>query len=283
MIMSTRKGFTLIELLVVIAIIAILAAILFPVFAQAREKARAISCVSNMKQMGLAIAMYHQDYDEQVIKEYYGFPTAPCTWGNAHYYSWRNAVQPYVKSINVFSCPSNSFSNQSNNWYFSVQDPGFATGYGNYMPSSYAVNNGIIGFANGEECPGGLGEGVGALAAIDAPADTIMVADTNSPYNDTKIDWVGAASIGDGRAPDSGGGPGTGQLTGPEFQGGSVPNFNPLGEFENHQGQVNFVFFDGHVKTMKLAHTVLPNDLWASGDSATLRQQILSFMPSQYN
>jgi len=282
MIMSTRKGFTLIELLVVIAIIAILAAILFPVFAQAREKARSISCVSNMKQINLALIQYHQDYDEQMIKEYYGFPADCASWGS-HYYSWRAAVQPYIKSVNVFSCPSNAFSNQKNNWYFSIQDPSFTTGYGNYMPSSYATNQNVVGFANGN-CAG-LSSGDGGIAQVDAPADTIILADTNAPYNDTKIDWVGAATIGDGRAPDNGGGPGVGGLTGPQFEGGSVPAFAPLTEFENHQGQVNFGFFDGHVKAMKLAHTVVPNSLWAEqpADSLTLRQQILSFMPSQYN
>lgn len=93
----SRRGFTLIELLVVIAIIAILAAILFPVFAQAREKARAISCLSNMKEIGTASMMYVQDYDE----------TGPCGWkttgGGA---GWAGEIYPYVKNNAVFVCPS---------------------------------------------------------------------------------------------------------------------------------------------------------------------------------
>src|SRR5438093_5568418 len=86
--MQRSKGFTLIELLVVIAIIAILAAILFPVFAQAREKARAITCVSNIKQIGLATAMYVQDYDE----------TFPIAWGEPDNFTWYLQVDPYIKT-----------------------------------------------------------------------------------------------------------------------------------------------------------------------------------------
>src|SRR5579872_7481927 len=84
--MTRRSGFTLIELLVVIAIIAILAAILFPVFAQAREKARAITCLSNLKQIGLACTMYTQDYDE----------TLPFAWSAQG--GWYNLLQPYIKN-----------------------------------------------------------------------------------------------------------------------------------------------------------------------------------------
>src|SRR4028118_1729019 len=95
------EGFTLIELLVVIAIIAILASILFPVFARARENARRASCQSNLKQIGLGFAQYTQDYDERY----------PRVGGkNAfNYYSpsWRVAIYPYVKSTQLFSCPSN--------------------------------------------------------------------------------------------------------------------------------------------------------------------------------
>jgi prepilin-type N-terminal cleavage/methylation domain-containing protein/prepilin-type processing-associated H-X9-DG protein len=103
--MKLRSGFTLIELLVVIAIIAILAAILFPVFAQAREKARAISCVSNLKQLGLAYRMYTEDYDEMVVPdyEYVGGPAA----GNLLWYP--DIMYPYVKNAGIFICPDRSF------------------------------------------------------------------------------------------------------------------------------------------------------------------------------
>jgi prepilin-type N-terminal cleavage/methylation domain-containing protein/prepilin-type processing-associated H-X9-DG protein len=97
-----RNGFTLIELLVVIAIIAILAAILFPVFAQAREKARQASCLSNGKQIGLANRMYAQDYDETNVGSY----SYPNTWRQCPQLIWADLLQPYVKNTQLFACPS---------------------------------------------------------------------------------------------------------------------------------------------------------------------------------
>ena len=119
---TTKKGFTLIELLVVIAIIAILAAILFPVFAQAREKARAANCLSNTKQIGTALNLYVDDYDETVPLMLYnqtGVAGAdssyPCAVfktqdmivaGAALWGTWMDAIFPYVKNRNIFICPS---------------------------------------------------------------------------------------------------------------------------------------------------------------------------------
>ena len=106
---TSRSAFTLIELLVVIAIIAILAAILFPVFARARENARRSSCISNMKQIGLGVFQYLQDYDEK-------FPLAV----TGRYYSatesmgWADEVQPYLKSIQIYQCPSETTPPSSN-------------------------------------------------------------------------------------------------------------------------------------------------------------------------
>jgi prepilin-type N-terminal cleavage/methylation domain-containing protein/prepilin-type processing-associated H-X9-DG protein len=109
-----RRGFTLIELLVVIAIIAILAAILFPVFAQAREKARAISCLSNMKQQGTASMMYTQDYDETLVPigNKYAHQDVPCFDGDSNFNSspgawvdWEIPLIPYIKNTDIFICP----------------------------------------------------------------------------------------------------------------------------------------------------------------------------------
>ena len=94
-----RKGFTLIELLVVIAIIAILAAILFPVFAKAREKARQTSCLSNVKQIMLAQLQYAQDYDERLV--IYRYPNP---------YYWYNKIEPYLKNAQILRCPSRTRS-----------------------------------------------------------------------------------------------------------------------------------------------------------------------------
>ena len=103
---SNRKGFTLIELLVVIAIIAILAAILFPVFAKARDRAKATTCLNNMKQLSLAFLNYFEDH-EQMFPPYGGV----ATWGDKN--GWSERIYPYVKSLEVYRCSTNTKSNYS--------------------------------------------------------------------------------------------------------------------------------------------------------------------------
>jgi prepilin-type N-terminal cleavage/methylation domain-containing protein len=120
------SGFTLIELLVVIAVIAILAAILFPVFAQAREKARQTTCLSNCKQWGNAFMMYEQDHDETYPLAFGWAPTLGWAWNKSHQVPpawdpavagdrlllypvhWANSVQPYLRNYGVYACPSGS-------------------------------------------------------------------------------------------------------------------------------------------------------------------------------
>jgi len=127
--MQRRSGFTLIELLVVIAIIAILAAILFPVFATAREKARQTSCSSNLKQLGLAFVQYTQDYDET-------WPEGLNTYGQG----WAGRIYPYVKSKGVFACPDDS--NQQNSLTACASCTNASTlsyGYNRNLPSPNAT------------------------------------------------------------------------------------------------------------------------------------------------
>src|SRR5207302_8885488 len=97
-----KSGFTLIELLVVIAIIAILAAILFPVFAQARDKARQTNCLSNTRQMALAMTQYLQDYDE----------TFPLDSNDGQKTFWMDYVQPYVRNTSIWICPTRASTNK---------------------------------------------------------------------------------------------------------------------------------------------------------------------------
>jgi prepilin-type N-terminal cleavage/methylation domain-containing protein/prepilin-type processing-associated H-X9-DG protein len=114
--MKTDKGFTLIELLVVIAIIAVLAAILFPVFAQARDKARQSACLSHAKQVGLAARMYNTDYDEMWVPYAYGVcgpgiqASEQVQWGDCALIYWVHNLEPYIKNRQIYVCPSRDYT-----------------------------------------------------------------------------------------------------------------------------------------------------------------------------
>jgi prepilin-type N-terminal cleavage/methylation domain-containing protein/prepilin-type processing-associated H-X9-DG protein len=148
------RGFTLIELLVVIAIIAILAAILFPVFAKAREKARQSSCLSNVKQIGLAVMQYNQDYDETYTRTWYN-PSGGAYPGD---YQWNHAIAPYIKNTQVFQCPSATT---------------LAMGYG--FNVCYYGGSGVAGVT----CNPPYGR---AMAAVQDPAGTAIIIDHNGAF-----------------------------------------------------------------------------------------------------
>lgn len=163
--MDRRRGFTLIELLVVIAIIAILAAILFPVFARAREKARQTSCLSNTKQLSLASQMYIQDYDEMLPLVMFltdgavEYPNGTTNaWG-----LWPAVIHPYINNIDVFNCPSSVWK-----W------AGERTTRGNYG-ANRMICGGHWGAPGDPPNVRPLG-----LAEILEPSTTIMITETHS-------------------------------------------------------------------------------------------------------
>jgi prepilin-type N-terminal cleavage/methylation domain-containing protein/prepilin-type processing-associated H-X9-DG protein len=257
-----HEGFTLIELLVVIAIIAILAAILFPVFAQAREKARAISCLSNVKQLGLGTLMYVQDYDES-------FPLGR-TWSTdpagGFYPGWANVLEPYLKSVGIFRCPSDAGQDGNN---------APSGGLGPWM--SYAANalcGGYDGVPNNTNI-GVFGCGMPwapqtetgvSIAAVNRPADTILLGEKHSSdcaraltpgwnlnrplFHPTSMflwdpvvttdyyGWIG------GNIPN-----GTRNRTAP------YPNSIAGGVSVRHSGTSNYVFADGHAKALRPEQT----------------------------
>ena len=243
---SSRRGFTLIELLVVIAIIAILAAILFPVFAQAREKARAIACISNEKQLGLALLQYTQDYDEQ-------FPA-----GNSYLHpygqGWMGACQSYIKSTALGKCPDDSTSQVT---YMGFTD----------YPVSYAFNTNATtksqGTLNAPASTVLLCEAFGAVARIDQTDEGLSsgTAADCSPATDGLPDQ--SSSNGGVLCDTVACGPRAGttsndlQLaTGVMDYGTTGSGQNVAGVYTNngngvHTGGSNFLLGDGHAKFLR--------------------------------
>jgi prepilin-type N-terminal cleavage/methylation domain-containing protein/prepilin-type processing-associated H-X9-DG protein len=237
----SRKAFTLIELLVVIAIIAILAAILFPVFGRARENARRTSCASNLKQIGLGLMMYTQDYDENYPAAGMS-PTAngPLALG----FGWAGDIYPYVKSPQLFVCPSDSSE---------LVAPFNTTPYTTYPRISYSINASIFYNLYAPTFP----YPAGRVTAFTAPTKTVMLLETSSitanVTNPNETDSAAASGI---QQPFNTSATKIGQYdTG--YLGGmvtAVRNFIPANyrtPTGRHLEGANYAFADGHVKWLK--------------------------------
>lgn len=219
----TRRAFTLIELLVVIAIISILAALLFPVFAKAREKARAISCASNERQIGLAMLQYVQDNDETLTFSFYGSATADSDMGVN--YKWMDAVFPYVKSEPVFTCPSDGLSPPYK----------YRAGH-NY--GSYGLNGAYGSPGDHQTPPRSSSAYLVTSAMLAVPTTTVWVTDNNNAATATNTggsqgffwpDWTKNPVINKAVTPRQ------------------LQNIS-----ERHIGRVNVLYCDGHVKAVTL-------------------------------
>jgi prepilin-type N-terminal cleavage/methylation domain-containing protein/prepilin-type processing-associated H-X9-DG protein len=263
--MERSRGFTLIELLVVIAIIAVLAAILFPVFAQARDKARAAGCLSNEKQIGTAILMYAQDYDEQAPPFFNNVPkVGPVYW---HYW-----MKPYVKNLQVFICPSATCCSAAEG-PASLTDQeraaglGTCRGYGGtrvvydpdvvpptpwtYGPGSYGWNACFISPSRINPGKGLFDDRVGtSFTQIPFAAETIMVGEISKLVNPGGLYLPPTATyaIGLGR-------------TSCVYPDAKTIRQYWVNAGIRHSGGMNLIFFDGHAKWTK-EETLLLHPEW---------------------
>ena len=209
------QAFTLVELLVTLAIIATLAALLFPVFARAREAARKSACLTNEKQIGSALMLYAQDYDEAL----------PPRQDAATLTSWRSALLPYTRSKALFTCPSNPNARLTTACNpETANDP---AGIGVSYALSTNDANGV-----GSICNNHLG--VVTLARVGSPAQVIGVAETTTYYSDFNVTVPAGA-----------------------FTSDNATGWNGH-LFAGHNNMTNFLFMDGHVKSMKPLATLNP-------------------------
>jgi len=229
-----RRGFTLIELLVVIAIIAILASILFPVFAKAREKARQTSCLSDLKQIGTAVVMYRSDYDETNVRH----QTGPCAGGSpcagpigdvdtlplggpgpSGNLSWRTALLPYTKNWQMFICPSAPTLNGTQR----------RSGACNLPQLGYTLVGSTVSSVGSQYWFGR------ADTVVSDPSTTIIIEDGSGAMHTCPYRWCGGSSC-----------------TAPAFAYDpsiKVPAAN-VGTARHNDG-CNFAFYDGHAKWLK--------------------------------
>ncbi len=245
-----RKAFTLIELLVVIAIIAILAAILFPVFAQAKLAAKKTVALSNAKQLGTATFIYMGDSDDQFPKSYFGFPSDCSSWGST-YYNWRYALNPYTKSKDMLNEPTNPFQGKTGTalGMRKMFEDGVDADI-QYSSQNYAVNTALVGFANGH-CAG-LPEGSSSNTSLDDVAGTIMIVPNRTRWNDLRFFFMSPTWDGyNGWCLPQNPKDDTGSLTCPATGNGPI---HAIGK------QAAFVWADGHAKSQNVLSTLKTND-----------------------
>lgn len=208
-------AFTLIELLVVISIIALLAAILFPVFGRARENARRSACISNLKQIGIGLMQYTQDYDE--IMPFMDVHVAP---PGAYSGGWMHTLQPYIKSYQVYKCPSDSAANPS----------------ASNDQSSYGVN--ACGWKDKISLHGPISTFISGqlkavhMSVIGNPSTTIFLGDRNGPWSTPQ--WCDVATN--------------------NFYNASSDPITFDGFTERHLSTIATMFADGHAKAIKLSY-----------------------------
>jgi len=230
-----RRGFTLIELLVVIAIISILAAILFPVFARARENARRASCMSNLKQIGLGVMMYTQDYDEAYpfssvsrTGPWASIPTSADFADTSNVY-WPQFIYPYTKSMDIFYCPSGR-----------KKSAGVDGVYGQYGVNRAVLLATTSVVANQKTI---------SMAAMASPTATYMMMDLGA-YRVIASDTRNLTKIAQGSYI-PGTGPGSAVNLGDVTMASSITDLKDDYLSGRHLGGVNVAFADGHVKWLK--------------------------------
>lgn len=238
--MKNRSGraFTLIELLVVISIISVLSGILFPVFAKARDRAKATSCLSNMKQIGYALAAYASDYDDI-------YPPERNT-NFTPYHTWKDAIQPGIRNLEVWVCSSNVHA-----WDSGSASPQKGDETGRF-PRSYAYN-GTIFYAGSAAQSQGI-----RMSRFRDSSGTILIVESRYPFAD--LPAYG------GYAPDW-------ETTSTQYfritrayEGG----------FQTHATMSNFMFADTHVKAYRLRQTLVPTNMWElrPGDNQAFYNQL---------
>ncbi|HEY3282981.1 MAG TPA: DUF1559 domain-containing protein [Armatimonadota bacterium] len=241
----STAAFTLIELLVVIAIIAILAAILFPVFAKARDRARQSSCLNNLKQIGIAVNTYLGNYDDSypMVRMPDATHTTPSTsWGTFHgsSWNWKRAVHVFLKTDAVWQCPSNDFAwdnapgtggnvkgDESNQWY---KPNGKMDGP--LLPVSYGMNGAC--FHEGIPTLWGEVNRPRDMGELKNPSGLILVGESRVGHPDIHPDWIGGV-----------------------FR-------SPLGNMQTHNKGANWIFADTHAQWMQLQRTMTPKQMWVN-------------------